>query len=126
MILAGSSAIEDEKKDSKEIKLKSAEYPPYDAVIPYMSTKYLTYELSLVDLRGLYAFPTRLESMTSILAYGFDIFFIRVSPENNFDLLQEGFNYSLLFVVIGGLAIAMFVVKYYYNSGTSRNNFLLL
>lgn len=88
MLLANSAPGEEDKnKEGKEIKLKSAEYPPYDAVIPYLSTKFLSYELHLVDLNEIFTFPTRLESMTSILAYGFDVFFIRVSPENNFDLL---------------------------------------
>jgi len=54
---------DDKKDDGKtKLELKSVEYPPYDAVIPYQSTKYLTYGLQLVNLKHINAFPTRLES----------------------------------------------------------------
>jgi len=37
---------DDKKDDGKtKLELKSVDYPPYDAVIPYQSTKYLTYGL---------------------------------------------------------------------------------
>jgi hypothetical protein len=81
------SKDDDKKEGEKQIDLKNAELPPYDAVIPYIPTKYLTYDLNLIGLKDVKAFPTRLESTTQVLAYGFDIFFMRVSPENNFDLL---------------------------------------
>ena len=95
-------------------------------MVPYISTKYLSYELHLVDLNEIKAFPTRLESTTQILAYGFDIFFIRVSPENNFDLLQENFNFSILFLVIAGLVVALIVLKKYVKQTTDKANFLML
>jgi len=59
------------------------------------------------------------------LAYGFDIFCVRVSPENNFDLLQENFNYALLFLFIGGLAVALVVVRKYVENKTRHEKFLL-
>jgi len=42
--------------------LKDTEKPPYDAVIPVDTSKYLSYGLDLVDLKEIKAFPTRLES----------------------------------------------------------------
>ena len=44
--------------------LKNKELPPYDAVIPVLHNKYLSYGLHLVDLKNIKAFPTRLESTT--------------------------------------------------------------
>jgi hypothetical protein len=113
-------------EDKAQLELKSVDYPAYDAVIPYISTKYLSYDLHLVDQKDIKAFPTRLESTTQIISYGFDLFCIRVSPENNFDLLQENFNYSLLFLIIGGLAVVLYVVKEYVRGSTNKSNFLLL
>ena len=80
--------------------------------------------LKLIDLKDIMAFPTRLESTTMILAYGFDTFFMRVSPENNFDLLQEGFNYSLLFLFTAGLAITLYMVKRYQRNSAQSQKFL--
>lgn len=60
-----------------------------------------------------------------MLAYGNDIFFTRVAPENNFDLLQENFNYSMLFLFIGGLALTTLIVRRHVTTKARRNNFLL-
>jgi hypothetical protein len=80
----------------------------------------------LLSLKDVLSFPSRLESTSQIFAYGFDMFFVRVSPENNFDLLQENFNYTLLFLVIMGLFIGLMVVKKYVSMGNSKNSFLLM
>ena len=48
-----------------------------------------------------------------MLTYGFDVFFMRISPENTFDMLQEYFNYTLLFLFIGGLALTTLVIRNY-------------
>ena len=110
----------------KSIDFKNKDLPPYDAVIPIMPTKYLSYGLPLVDLTEVKAFPTRLESTTQVLAYGFDVFYMRVSPENNFDLLQEYFNYTLLFLFIAGLALGTFLVRSYYMKTKRQQTFLML
>lgn len=116
---------EETKKEEGALELKSKTHPPYDAVIPFISTKYLSYGLPLINLKEVKAFPTRLESTTQILAYGFDIFFMRVSPENNFDLLQEHFNYTLLFLFIGGLAVVTYLVKIYVGKKSAQTAFLI-
>jgi hypothetical protein len=58
------SKDDDKKEGEKQIDLKNVELPPYDAVIPYIPTKYLTYDLNLIGLKDVKAFPTRLESTT--------------------------------------------------------------
>eukprot|EP00347_Sterkiella_histriomuscorum_P017346 403349738 len=125
-LIGGIQETPDTKKDGPAVvQIKDAERPPYDAVIPVDQTKYLSYGLNLIDLREIKAFPTRLESTTQVLAYGFDIFFTRVSPENNFDLLQENFSYALLFLFIAGLAVATMFIKGHVNKKTRNANFLM-
>jgi len=68
-LVLGEKAEEVKKTDhpsaiinSNDLKIK--ELPPYDAVIPIISTKYISYGLPLVSLKVIKAFPTRLESTT--------------------------------------------------------------
>lgn len=114
-----------EERKEGTLELKDTTKPPYDAVIPIESTKYLSYGLDLTDLQEIKAFPTRLESTSQVLAYGHDMFFTRVSPENNFDLLQENFNYTMLFLFIAGLAATTYMVKRHVTSKAKRTQFLL-
>lgn len=126
MALIGGPADGVEKKNEPVVvQIKDLEKPPYDAVIPIDATKYLSYGLELIDLKEIKAFPTRLESTSQVLAYGFDVFFTRVSPEGNFDLLQENFNYAMLFLFIAGLAITTVFVNRHVNKKTRNTNFLL-
>jgi hypothetical protein len=85
-LLGGDGPIIDELKKDQSIitsaDLKNKELPPYDAVIPIISTKYISYGLNLLHLKEIKAFPTRLESTSQVLTYGFDVFFMRISPEN--------------------------------------------
>ena len=87
LVMGTTDETKKEEGATSKLELKNSEFPPYDAVIPHLPSKYLSYGLNLVDLKKVKAFPTRLESTTQIVAYGFDIFFVRVSPESNFDLL---------------------------------------
>ena len=118
------AATEEEKKEGI-LELKSSTFPPYDAVIPVNPIKYLTYGMNLIGLKSIKAFPTRLESSSQVLAYGFDLFFVRVSPDSAFDLLQENFNFTLLFTFIGGLFVTLLMVKAYIEARTKHNNFLI-
>lgn len=118
-------ATPDEEKKEGILELKSVAFPPYDAVIAVNPHKYLSYGMNLVDLRTVKSFSTRLESTSQVLVYGFDLFFVRVSPDLTFDLLQENFNYTLLFTFIGGLFITMVLVKMFIDSKTKQNNFLM-
>lgn len=126
---AATPALEDPKKEQALISsadLKNKELPPYDAVIPIVTTRYLSYGLNLLHLKEIKAFPTRLESTSQVLTYGFDVFFMRISPENTFDLLQEYFNYTLLFLFIGGLALSTLLIRNYVQKQKRQNTFMLV
>lgn len=55
--------------------------------------------------------PALLESTSLVFAYGLDLFSTRVAPSNTFDVLSENFNKVQLVFTIGGLALAIFVVR---------------
>lgn len=65
-LLGGEAPVVTDPNEVKSIitaaDLKNKELPPYDAVIPIVSTKYISYGLNLLHLREIRAFPTRLES----------------------------------------------------------------
>jgi len=131
-LVLGEKSVEEPKKADhptaiiRASDLKVKELPPYDAVIPIISTKYISYGLPLVNMKDIKTFPTRLESTTQVLSIGFDLFFTRLSPETTFDLLQESFNYTLLFVFIAGLALATVLVRNYAIKTKRENAFLIM
>lgn len=55
--------------------------------------------------------PALLESTSLVFAYGLDLFSTRVAPSNTFDVLSETFNKAQLVFTIGGLALAIVIVK---------------
>lgn len=92
----------------KVIDVKNPLLPQYDGVIPQRNTKFVSYDLNLIDLRHLLTSPTRLESTTAVLAIGHDVFGARIMPEGNFDRLHENFKGTLLFGVIAGLVVSLY------------------
>jgi ER membrane protein complex subunit 1 len=96
--------------------LKSDKFPMYDPVIPQLNTKFVTYDLQLVGLERIQTFSSRLESTTQVFAYGHDLFLARVKPDGSFDLLDEEFNYFMLFgcivlILFGNLYMSRMVKK---------------
>lgn len=91
-----------EEADAEETKLviKSDKFPMYDPVLPQYNTKFISYDKQMIGLNKVQTFATRLESTTLVLAYGHDIFLTRITPDNKFDLLDESFNFKLLFAAI--------------------------
>jgi ER membrane protein complex subunit 1 len=55
--------------------------------------------------------PALLESTSLVLGMGVDLFFTRVSPSGEFDVLGEGFNKVQLLATIFALAIGLMVMK---------------
>jgi hypothetical protein len=94
---------DDDKK--KPIKIKSPMFPKYDPVLSKDSKSYVTYDLSLTNLTDVITFKTNLESTSQVFAYGHDLFMSRVNPNKQFDLLQEDFPYSLMFLGIFALIV---------------------
>mmetsp|Transcript_34527 Transcript_34527/g.25621 ORF Transcript_34527/g.25621 Transcript_34527/m.25621 type:complete len:122 (-) Transcript_34527:32-397(-) len=116
---------QDESEESTKLELKVKDLPPYDGILTLISTKYLSYDLQLLKLRELLSFPSRLESTTQVVAVGFDLFYTRTPVESSFDLLQENFNYPLLFGFIAVLALALFLLRSYVTQMQAKNKFLL-
>ena len=111
-------------EDVEMIDIKSTLFPPYDGVIPQKNTRYISYDLSLLDLQDIYTFPTRLESTSAVLVTGHDIFFARVTAESIFDRLHENFNSAGLFAAIVGLFVLLYVANTYVKSKESHDKFL--
>ena len=108
-----------------EVQLKTNKYLVYDPVVPSFDVRYISYDLPLVGLENLYTFSTRLESTSQVLAYGHDLFLARISPDNKFDMIDEEFNYSLLFLVIAALVGANYMFRKYLNTQNAKKLFLV-
>lgn len=111
--------------DTDVFEVKSPLLPLYDGVIPQKNTRFVSYDLQLLNLKKLYTFPTRLESTSQVIALGHDIFFARITPESNFDRLHENFKGILLIGVIAGLAIALAAAITYQSSKDLKEKFLM-
>ena len=61
----------------------------------------------IANVRSICSSPSALESTSLVLAYGLDLFYVRVAPSKTFDLLAADFNHPLLVVLISALAFAM-------------------
>ncbi|KAI0651032.1 DUF1620-domain-containing protein [Trametes meyenii] len=83
----------------------------YDPVIPDDPKRILSHKYEVAKTRHIVASPALLESTSLVLAYGLDLFFTRVAPSNTFDVLSENFNKAQLVFTIGGLVLALMVVK---------------
>ena len=70
-------------------------------------------------------FSTRLESTSQVLSYGHDLFLARISPDKKYDMIDEEFNYALLFAAIAGLIVATFALRKFMKSKADRQKFLL-
>jgi len=69
------------------------------------------FHFQVANVRQIVTVPSRLESTSLVLALGLDLFLTRVAPSGTFDVLSESFNKAQLVLTIGGLAIAVVVVR---------------
>ncbi|KAH9886661.1 DUF1620-domain-containing protein [Cubamyces lactineus] len=83
----------------------------YDPVIPDDPKRVLSHHYQVAKTRRIVTSPALLESTSLVFAYGLDLFSTRVAPSNTFDVLSENFNKAQLVFTIGGLALAIVVVK---------------
>ena len=107
------------------VDVKSAMFPPYDGVIAQRNTRFISYDLHLVDLKSIIAFPTRLESTSAVFAFGHDLFYARINPEGNFDRLHENFKAPMLFGIIVALLLALYASQKYTSQTELKEKFLL-
>lgn len=52
-----------------------------------------------------------LESTSLVLVYGLDVFFTRVSPSKDFDMLSSEFNRSLLTLILGSMSVIVIFLR---------------
>ena len=69
------------------------------------------YVQSIAGLRSIHCNPAGLESTSLVLAVGLDLFASQVAPSKPFDVLKSDFNYTLLIVIIGAVAVATVVLS---------------
>lgn len=108
-----------------EEQLKSSKYLVYEPVIPAYDSRYITYDLPLIGLDSIRTFSTRLESTAQVFAYGHDLFLARIFPDNKYDMIDEEFNYGLLFLVIFALFVANYFGQKFITGQTNERQFLL-
>lgn len=82
----------------------------YNAQIPMIPTSILSYNHTIANLRAIRAVPADLESTSLVMAYGIDLFFIRVTPSKAFDVLNDDFNYVGLALTIVVLSVASMIM----------------
>lgn len=84
---------------------------PYvpEILVPAQNT--VNYNQSVSRMRGIETAPSGLESTCLVLAYGLDIYYTRVAPSQNFDILKDNFDHVLICVVLVGLVLASYITK---------------
>jgi hypothetical protein len=83
----------------------------YHAHLPLIPTSVVSYNISIANVHSICASPSALESTSLVLAYGLDLFYVRVAPAKSFDLLAADFDHALLILLISGLFLATVVVS---------------
>ena len=116
---------EEEVEPPMELQLKSNKFPVYDPVVPSFDVRFWTYDLNLVGIDHMTTFSTKLESTSQVFAYGHDLFLSRIRPDNKYDMIDEDFNYALLFLAIVGLFATNYALSKYLKSEKSKKEFLI-
>lgn len=87
--------------------------PEYDAVVSFPSQNIFSYDKPLFGLKKITVSPSKLESTSLVFVYGTDIFFAKVAPEKQFDVLTEDFNTAYFLLTLLGLFILCIYGSYY-------------
>jgi ER membrane protein complex subunit 1, C-terminal len=96
---------------------------PYKANLIWSSKNIVSYYLNLEGLQGLEITDTWLESTSIAVAFGLDMFSVKLMPEKGFDILAEDFSKTAIVVTIIGLIALNFVVQKWYFSKSSKEKF---
>ncbi|KNC53424.1 uncharacterized protein AMSG_08932 [Thecamonas trahens ATCC 50062] len=84
----------------------------YEYSLPLGLTQLLSHARQVEGITTIVAAPCELESHSLVLAYGSpDVFFTRVAPSGEFDLLGDAFQYGGLMLTMVALPLGMFVLK---------------
>ena len=82
---------------------------PYHANITASPMNIISYTQRVHKIRGIVTNEAVLESTSLAFVYGLDLFFSRITPSQDFDLLSEDFNAPFLIVTVVGIIIATIV-----------------
>lgn len=65
------------------------------------------------SLTEITAIPTNFESTSLVFAYGHDLFFTKVAPDNPYDILDDDFNYIALILSVLIATAAALALRFY-------------
>ncbi|KAL7748532.1 hypothetical protein RI367_005942 [Sorochytrium milnesiophthora] len=99
---------------------KEAGAIPYMPTLPIEPRWTLSRDWTVQGVRKIVSAPTVLESTSMVLAYGQDIFWTKVTPSGEFDLLSEQFAKGTLLSTCLGLFVACLVARSYLTSKQLR------
>eukprot|EP00808_Paulinella_micropora_P010476 g38498.t1 len=84
---------------------------PYETDIYVDDKKVISYNHSIPRLSGLSSSPTELESTSLVVAWGLDLFLVRVTPSGFFDLLDPDFNHHFLVLTVTSVLLLLLVTN---------------
>jgi len=85
---------------------------PYMAELPFDYKQVISYNRTIGGLRAITTSDTLLESTSVVFAYGIDLFYVRITPSQTFDLLNADFNYAFLIGTVTLVAVAIIVTRH--------------
>ncbi|XP_042739236.1 ER membrane protein complex subunit 1 isoform X2 [Lagopus leucura] len=84
---------------------------PYSPDVQIHAERFINYNQTVSQIRGIYTAPSGLESTCLVVAYGLDIYQTRVYPSKQFDVLKDDYDYVLISSVLFGLVFATMITK---------------
>eukprot|EP01071_Lankesteria_metandrocarpae_P002926 Lankesteria_metandrocarpae@DN2643_c0_g1_i1.p1 len=85
--------------------------PPYVPVLPKIAGNALSYSHQVMHVRGVASYPGTLESTTTVLVFGLDLFYRATQPAKGFDGLSAEFNRVFLMLSVVALFTAAVVTS---------------
>jgi Protein of unknown function (DUF1620). len=97
--------------------------PVYKPSLGFSSFNVASYNLELEGLKKVELTDTWLESTSIVVAFGLDLFLVRVMPEKSFDLLGEDFSKAAIVLTIVGLVVLNIIVQKWFASKNAKEKF---
>jgi hypothetical protein len=94
---------------------------PYTPNIPFVHPQIVTQGNEVARIRGIEVGFAKVESTSLVVAYGVDLFMSLMTP-NEFDMLGEDFNKTLLLMVVVAVLAAIVLSKYVANDAKLKRN----
>lgn len=92
-------------------EMKEAGLPPYVPQLLFKPQLFINYNHTVGTLTNIYSTASGLESTSLVLACGLDLYFTRVLPSKQFDLLAVDFDYTLILGVVVAMVVATIVLS---------------